>query len=66
MRLPGTGQVGIDRFTGHYGGYSGYYAAKKAHERAAQAGPIPVAPPARWAVHEFVAPLVDWGSDRTG
>jgi uncharacterized protein YbjT (DUF2867 family) len=48
--------VGIDRFT------SGYNAAKVAQERAALEGPIPVRILRATQFHEFVAQLVDWGT----
>ena len=47
--------IGIDRFT------AGYNAAKLAHERAMQAGPIPVRILRAAQFHEFVAQLMDWG-----
>jgi uncharacterized protein YbjT (DUF2867 family) len=47
--------IGIDRFTG------GYLAAKKAHEEAMLAGPIPVRILRAAQFHEFVEPVVDWG-----
>jgi uncharacterized protein YbjT (DUF2867 family) len=47
--------IGIDRFTG------GFLAAKKAHERAMLAGPIPVRILRAAQFHEFVPELVDWG-----
>jgi uncharacterized protein YbjT (DUF2867 family) len=47
--------IGIDRFTG------GFLAAKKAHEQAMLAGPIPVRILRAAQFHEFVAELVDWG-----
>jgi uncharacterized protein YbjT (DUF2867 family) len=48
--------IGIDRATG------GYSAAKVAHERAMLAGPIPVRVLRAAQFHEFVAQLVDWGT----
>jgi uncharacterized protein YbjT (DUF2867 family) len=47
--------IGIDRFT------SGYMAAKVAHERAVQAGPIPVRLLRAAQFHELVSQFVDWG-----
>ena len=48
--------IGTDRFT------AGYGAAKIAHERAMRAGPIPVHVLRAAQFHEFVAQLVDWGT----
>jgi uncharacterized protein YbjT (DUF2867 family) len=48
--------VGTDRFAGGYG------AAKVAHERAAQAGPLPVRVLRAAQFHEFVPQLVEWGT----
>jgi len=48
--------IGIDRFTG------GYNAAKLAHERAAQAGPLPVRILRAAQFHEFVEQLMAWGT----
>lgn len=47
--------IGIDRFGG------GYNAAKRAQERAALAGPIPVHVVRAAQFHEFVGTLLDWG-----
>jgi uncharacterized protein YbjT (DUF2867 family) len=47
--------IGIDRFT------AGYSAAKVAHERALQAGPIPVSILRAAQFHELVGQLVEWG-----
>jgi uncharacterized protein YbjT (DUF2867 family) len=47
--------IGCDRFT------AGYMAAKVAHERAMQPGPIPVRILRAAQFHEFVAQLVEWG-----
>ena len=47
--------IGIDRFT------AGYLAAKKAHEQAVVAGPIPVRILRAAQFHEFVEPVVNWG-----
>jgi uncharacterized protein YbjT (DUF2867 family) len=47
--------IGIDRLT------AGYSAAKVAHERAMQAGPIPVSILRAAQFHEFVGQLVEWG-----
>ncbi|HZR52364.1 MAG TPA: sigma-70 family RNA polymerase sigma factor [Streptosporangiaceae bacterium] len=48
--------IGTDKFTGGYG------AAKIAHEAAWQAGPIPVCIVRAAQFHEFVAQLLDWGT----
>jgi uncharacterized protein YbjT (DUF2867 family) len=48
--------VGTDRFT------SGFLAAKAAHERALQAGPIPVRILRATQFHEFVPELVAWST----
>jgi uncharacterized protein YbjT (DUF2867 family) len=48
--------IGADRFT------AGYGAAKIAHEQAMLAGPIPVRVLRAAQFHEFVAQLVDWGT----
>ena len=47
--------IGIDHFT------TGYYAAKRAHERASLSGPIPARILRAAQFHEFVPELVDWG-----
>jgi uncharacterized protein YbjT (DUF2867 family) len=47
--------IGIDRFT------AGYSAAKVAHERALQAGPIQVSILRAAQFHELVGQLVEWG-----
>ena len=47
--------IGSDRFT------AGYLAAKRAHEQAMLAGPIPVRILRAAQFHEFVEPVVDWG-----
>jgi uncharacterized protein YbjT (DUF2867 family) len=47
--------IGIDRFT------AGFLAAKKAHEQAMLAGPIPARILRAAQFHEFVPELVDWG-----
>ena len=47
--------IGCDLFS------AGYNAAKVAHERAMQAGPIPVRVLRAAQFHEFVAQLVEWG-----
>jgi uncharacterized protein YbjT (DUF2867 family) len=47
--------IGIDRFTG------GFLAAKKVHEQAMLAGPIPARILRASQFHEFVSELVDWG-----
>jgi len=48
--------VGTDRFSG------GFLAAKFAHERAMLAGPIPVRILRATQFHEFVAQMVEWGT----
>lgn len=48
--------VGIERLAG------GYSVAKVAHERAALAGPVPVRILRATQFHEFVAQLLDWGT----
>ena len=48
--------IGCDRFTGGYG------AAVLAHEQAAQSGPIPAQVLRAAQFHEFVAQLVEWGT----
>jgi uncharacterized protein YbjT (DUF2867 family) len=48
--------VGADRFG------AGYGAAKVAHEQANQAGPVPARILRATQFHEFVAQLVDWGT----
>jgi uncharacterized protein YbjT (DUF2867 family) len=48
--------IGIDRFT------AGFLAAKKLHEQAMLAGPIPVRILRAAQFHEFVPQLVDWGT----
>jgi uncharacterized protein YbjT (DUF2867 family) len=48
--------IGTDWFTGGYG------AAKLAHEQAVMSGPIPVQILRAAQFHEFVGPLVEWGT----
>jgi uncharacterized protein YbjT (DUF2867 family) len=48
--------IGIDRFT------AGFLAAKRAHERAMLAGPIPVRILRAAQFHEFVPQFLDWGT----
>jgi uncharacterized protein YbjT (DUF2867 family) len=48
--------VGIDRFTG------GFLAAKRAHEQAMLAGPVPVRILRATQFHEFVPQLVEWAT----
>jgi uncharacterized protein YbjT (DUF2867 family) len=55
QRMVGVSIIGCDRFT------AGYYAAKVAHERAMQSGPIPVRILRAAQFHEFVAQLVERG-----
>jgi uncharacterized protein YbjT (DUF2867 family) len=47
--------IGIDRFEG------GYMAAKRAHEQAMRAGPVPATVLRAAQFHEFVEQLLDWG-----
>jgi uncharacterized protein YbjT (DUF2867 family) len=47
--------IGIDRFT------AGFLSAKRAHEHAMLAGPIPARILRAAQFHEFVAQIVDWG-----
>jgi len=47
--------IGIDHFS------TGYLAAKRAHEQAMLAAPIPALILRAAQFHEFVAPVVDWG-----
>jgi uncharacterized protein YbjT (DUF2867 family) len=49
--------IGIDGFTG------GYNAAKRAHEQAMAAGPVPVRVLRAAQFHELVGVFVDWGRD---
>ena len=48
--------IGTERFSGGYG------AATMAHERAAEAGPVPVRVLRAAQFHEFVPQLVEWGT----
>jgi uncharacterized protein YbjT (DUF2867 family) len=48
--------IGTDRFS------TGYNAAKHAHEQAMLAGPLPVQVLRAAQFHEFVAPLMEWGT----
>ncbi len=48
--------VGADRYSG------GFLAAKAAHEQALRAGPIPVRILRATQFHEFVAQMVEWGT----
>ena len=48
--------IGTDRFTGGYG------AAKRAHEQAMLAGPVPARVVRAAQFHEFVRQLMDWGT----
>jgi uncharacterized protein YbjT (DUF2867 family) len=54
-RLVVVSIIGIDAYT------SGYGKAKLAHERAAQAGPVPVRILRAAQFHEFVPLLMEWG-----
>jgi uncharacterized protein YbjT (DUF2867 family) len=53
--LIGISIIGTEKFTGGYG------AAKIAHERALQAGPIPAQILRAAQFHEFVVQLMEWG-----
>ena len=55
-RIVAASIIGADRFTGGYG------AAKIAHERALRAGPIPAQIARAAQFHEFVAQLMEWGT----
>jgi uncharacterized protein YbjT (DUF2867 family) len=55
-RIVAVSIVGIDRFD------SGYMAAKVAHERTLLAGPLPVVILRATQFHEFVAQVVEWGT----
>ena len=48
--------IGVDRFT------AGYGAAKQAHEQATLSGPIPANILRAAQFHEFVAQMIDWGT----
>jgi len=56
QRMVVTSIIGTDRFT------AGYGAAKVAHEQAMVSGPIPVRVLRAAQFHEFVAELVEWGT----
>jgi uncharacterized protein YbjT (DUF2867 family) len=56
QRLAVVSIIGVDRST------AGYGAAKLAHERALRSGPIPVRVVRAAQFHEFVAQLLDWGT----
>jgi uncharacterized protein YbjT (DUF2867 family) len=56
QRLVIVSIVGVDQSTGGYG------AAKLAHEQAIRSGPVPVRVLRATQFHEFVAQLVDWGT----
>jgi uncharacterized protein YbjT (DUF2867 family) len=56
QRLAVVSIVGVAKSTGGYG------AAKQAHEQAMRSGPIPVRVLRATQFHEFVAQLVDWGT----
>jgi uncharacterized protein YbjT (DUF2867 family) len=56
QRLVVVSIIGTDRFT------AGYGAAKLAHEQAVLSGPIPVQILRAAQFHEFVGPLVEWGT----
>jgi uncharacterized protein YbjT (DUF2867 family) len=56
QRLVVVSIIGTDRFT------AGYGAAKLTHERAVLSGPIPVHILRAAQFHEFVGPLVEWGT----
>lgn len=55
QRIVGISIIATDRFTGGYG------AAKVAHERALEAGPVPVRILRAAQFHEFVGQLMEWG-----
>jgi uncharacterized protein YbjT (DUF2867 family) len=59
QRMIAVSIIGTDRFT------VGYGAAKIAHEQAVLAGPIPAHVLRAAQFHEFVAQLVDWGTQGT-
>lgn len=52
--------IGIDRFS------AGFLAAKKVHEQAVLAGPLPVRILRAAQFHEFVEPLYDWSAGENG
>jgi uncharacterized protein YbjT (DUF2867 family) len=56
QRLVVVSIIGVERFS------AGYMAAKRAHERAMLAGPIPVRILRAAQFHEFVPLLVEWGT----
>lgn len=60
-RIVGVSIVGCDRFAGG-GALGGYYVAKVAQERALLDGPIPAQILRATQFHEFVAQLLDWGT----
>lgn len=60
-RIVGVSIIGCDRFTGG-GALGGYYVAKVAQERALLDGPIPAQILRAAQFHEFVAQLLDWGT----
>ncbi len=55
QRIVGVSIINTDRFT------NGYGAAKIAHERALEAGPLPVTILRAAQFHEFVGQLLQWG-----
>lgn len=55
QRIVGVSIIGTDKFT------AGYGAAKLAHERALQAGPVPAVILRAAQFHEFVGQLMQWG-----
>jgi len=57
QRLVVVSIIGIDHFT------LGYSGAKRAHEAAAFAGPIPAHVVRAAQFHEFVAQLIEWGTE---
>jgi uncharacterized protein YbjT (DUF2867 family) len=57
QRIIAVSIIGTDRFT------AGYGAAKVAHERATLGGPVPAHVLRAAQFHEFVAQLVEWGTE---
>lgn len=61
QRIVGVSIIGCDRFAGG-GALGGYYVAKVAQEQALYEGPIPAQILRAAQFHEFVAQLLDWGT----
>lgn len=59
----GVRRMLVVSIVGLEGQRNGYAVAKQAHERAALAGPIPTRIVRATQFHEFVAQLVDWGTE---